>query len=85
MGETRSYLALSIATAFVARIGGLFISSRLLVPSGGAAVLTISTFFFVRRLGDPNARHRRPQVRRLPACRDPIRSISLKRTRRAPR
>jgi zinc transport system permease protein len=44
---TRSYLSLSIATAFVAGVGGLFISSRLLVPSGGAVVLAMSTLFFV--------------------------------------
>jgi zinc transport system permease protein len=44
---TRSYLFLSIATAFIAGIGGLFISSRLLVPSGGAVVLAMSALFFV--------------------------------------
>lgn len=44
---TRSYLALSIATAFAAGVGGLFISSRLLVPSGGAVVLAMSALFFV--------------------------------------
>lgn len=44
---TRSYLSLSIATAFAAGVGGLFISSRLLVPSGGAVVLAMSALFFV--------------------------------------
>ena len=44
---TRSYLSLSIATAVVAGVGGLFISSRLLVPSGGAVVLAMSALFFV--------------------------------------
>jgi zinc transport system permease protein len=44
---TRSYLVLSVATAFVAGVGGLFISSRLLVPSGGAVVLAMSVLFFV--------------------------------------
>ena len=44
---TRSYLSLSIATAFLAGVGGLFISSRLLVPSGGAVVLAMSALFFV--------------------------------------
>jgi zinc transport system permease protein len=44
---TRAYLAFSIATAFVAGVGGLFISSRLLVPSGGAVVLAMSAIFFV--------------------------------------
>src|SRR5476651_760297 len=44
---TRSYLLLSIAAAFVAGVGGLFISSRLLVPTGGAVVLVLSALFFV--------------------------------------
>jgi len=44
---TRSYLLLSIAAAFVAGLGGLFISSRLLVPTGGAVVLVLSALFFV--------------------------------------
>ena len=44
---TRGYLTLSILTAFAAGIGGLFISSRLLVPSGGAVVLAMSGLFFV--------------------------------------
>jgi len=44
---TRSYLALSILTALLAGIGGLFVSSRLLVPSGGAVVLAMSALFFV--------------------------------------
>ena len=44
---TRAYLAFSIATAFAAGVGGLFISSRLLVPSGGAVVLAMSAIFFV--------------------------------------
>jgi zinc transport system permease protein len=45
--NTRSYLVLSIATALFAGVGGLFISSRLLVPSGGAVVLALSALFFV--------------------------------------
>jgi zinc transport system permease protein len=44
---TRSYLALSVVTAIAAGVGGLFISSRLLVPSGGAVVLAMSAVFFV--------------------------------------
>jgi zinc transport system permease protein len=44
---TRAYFALSIATAFTAGVGGLFISSRMLVPSGGAVVLAMSALFFV--------------------------------------
>ena len=44
---TRGYLALSVFTALVAGVGGLFISTRLLVPSGGAVVLAMSVLFFV--------------------------------------
>ena len=44
---TKSYLVLSIVTAVAAGVGGLFISSRLLVPSGGAVVLAMSALFFV--------------------------------------
>jgi zinc transport system permease protein len=44
---TRGYLALSIATAFIAGAGGLFVSSRFLVPSGGAVVLVMSFMFFL--------------------------------------
>jgi zinc transport system permease protein len=44
---TRTYLALSIFTAFVAGVGGLFVSSRFLVPSGGAVVLVMSVMFFL--------------------------------------
>ena len=43
----RSYLAISIVTALGAGVGGLFVSSRLLVPSGGAVVLAMSALFFV--------------------------------------
>jgi len=44
---TRAYLALSILTALVAGTGGLFLSSRFLVPSGGAVVLVMSAMFFL--------------------------------------
>jgi len=44
--DTRSYLGLSIATALLAGVTGLFISSRLQVPSGGAVVLALSVLFF---------------------------------------
>ncbi len=44
--NTRSYLGLSIATALLAGVTGLFISSRLQVPSGGAVVLALSVLFF---------------------------------------
>ncbi len=44
---TRSYLACSVLTALAAGVGGLFVSTRLLVPSGGAVVLAMSALFFV--------------------------------------
>jgi len=44
---TRGYLALSIVTALAAGVGGLFISSQFLVPSGGAVVLMMGGLFFV--------------------------------------
>ena len=45
--STRSYLVVSVLTAWVAGIGGLFVSSRLLVPSGGAVVLAMTAVFFL--------------------------------------
>jgi zinc transport system permease protein len=45
--STRAYLAVSVLTAWVAGLGGLFISSRLLVPSGGAVVLAMTGVFFL--------------------------------------
>ena len=44
--STRSYLAWSVTVAFVAGVGGLIISTRLLVPTGGAVVLAASLIFF---------------------------------------
>lgn len=44
---TRGYLLWSIVLALVAGVGGLVISSQLLVPSGGAVVLALSVLFFV--------------------------------------
>ena len=44
---TRSYLVWSVIVAFVAGAGGLLISTRLLVPTGGAVVLAASLIFFV--------------------------------------
>lgn len=44
---TRSYLAWSIVVALVAGAGGLVISTRLLVPTGGAVVLAVSLIFFL--------------------------------------
>ncbi|RPI57133.1 MAG: metal ABC transporter permease [Acidobacteria bacterium] len=44
---TRSYLLWSVVVAFVAGAGGLAISTRLLVPTGGAVVLAVSLIFFL--------------------------------------
>jgi zinc transport system permease protein len=44
---TRGYLMWSIAVAFVAGAGGLGISTRFLVPTGGAVVLAASLIFFL--------------------------------------
>jgi zinc transport system permease protein len=46
-GGTRSYLAWSVMVAFAAGAGGLMISTRVLVPTGGAVVLAASLIFFV--------------------------------------
>ena len=45
--STRSYLVWSIAVAFLAGAGGLAVSTKFLVPTGGAVVLAVSTVFFV--------------------------------------
>ena len=45
--STRSYLVWSVAIAFLAGAGGLGISTRLLVPTGGAVVLCVSVIFFL--------------------------------------
>jgi zinc transport system permease protein len=44
---TRSYLAWSVAVAFFAGAGGLGVSTRFLVPTGGAVVLAVSGIFFL--------------------------------------
>ena len=44
---TRAYLIGGVIVAFLAGIGGLAISTRLLVPTGGAVVLAASLIFFV--------------------------------------
>ncbi len=46
-GGTRGYLAWSVAVAFLAGAGGLGISTRFLVPTGGAVVLAVSVIFFL--------------------------------------
>jgi zinc transport system permease protein len=57
--SARSYLIWSVLVAFLAGAGGLGVSTKLLVPTGGAVVLAVSGIFFVtlalgaiyRRLG----------------------------------
>jgi zinc transport system permease protein len=44
---TRSYLAWSVGVAFFAGAGGLGVSTKFLVPTGGAVVLAVSAIFFV--------------------------------------
>jgi len=44
---TRSYLIGSVAVAFLAGAGGLGVSTRFLVPTGGAVVLAVSAIFFL--------------------------------------
>jgi zinc transport system permease protein len=44
---TRNYLIFSVVVAFLAGVGGLVISTKLLVPTGGAVVLAVSAIFFV--------------------------------------
>lgn len=45
--STRGYLLWSVVVAFLAGIGGLGVSTRLLVPTGGAVVLAVSAIFFI--------------------------------------
>jgi zinc transport system permease protein len=45
--SARSYLLWSIAVAFFAGAGGLAVSTRFLVPTGGAVVLAVSAIFFL--------------------------------------
>lgn len=44
---TRQYWLVSIAIAFVAGVGGIFVSSAWAVPTGGAVVLALAAAFFV--------------------------------------
>ena len=48
--STRGYLLWSVLVAFLAGAGGLGISTRLLVPTGGAVVLAVSLLFFLTLL-----------------------------------
>jgi zinc transport system permease protein len=59
--SARSYLIWSVVVAFAAGAGGLGISTKLLVPTGGAVVLAVSAIFFVTlALGAAMARRRAP-------------------------
>jgi len=44
---TRAYLIWSVAVAFLAGAGGLGVSTRFLVPTGGAVVLAVTAIFFL--------------------------------------
>jgi zinc transport system permease protein len=46
-GSARSYLIWSVVVAFIAGVGGLGVSTKLLVPTGGAVVLAVSAIFFL--------------------------------------
>jgi zinc transport system permease protein len=59
---TRGYLLWSIGLAFLAGAGGLAISTRLPVPTGGAVVLALSLLFFLT-LGFAAARARIARTR----------------------
>jgi zinc transport system permease protein len=54
---TRSYFMWSVAIAFFGGVGGLGVSTRFLVPTGGAVVLAVSTLFFLT-LGARSLRRR---------------------------
>jgi zinc transport system permease protein len=61
---TRSYFVLSIAIAFLAGAGGLGISTKLLVPTGGAVVLAATAIFFLTLSASAILRRKRPQLER---------------------
>ena len=62
--SARSYLIWSVLVAFFAGAGGLGVSTKLLVPTGGAVVLVVSGIFFVTLgLGVLARRRRRLEVR----------------------
>ena len=58
---TRAYLLWSVGIAFLAGAGGLGISTRLLVPTGGAVVLALSLLFFVTLAVSGALRLRKPR------------------------
>ena len=63
--STRGYLVWSIVVAFLAGVGGLGISTQLLVPTGGAVVLAVSAIFFVTLAAGSLFRSKPQQVKQL--------------------
>jgi zinc transport system permease protein len=45
--STRGYLGWSVATALVTGLGGIYVSTRFRVPTGGAVVLALAVCFFL--------------------------------------
>lgn len=60
--SARSYLVWSVVVAFLAGAGGLGVSTKLLVPTGGAVVLSVSAIFFVTFALSALARRRQRRV-----------------------
>ena len=62
---TRGYFAWSVVVAFLGGVGGLGVSTRLLVPTGGAVVLAVSAIFFMTLAVGSLFRSKAQQVKRL--------------------
>jgi zinc transport system permease protein len=62
---TRGYFAWSVVVAFLGGVGGLGVSTRLLVPTGGAVVLAVSAIFFMTLAAGSLLRSKAQQVKRL--------------------
>ena len=60
--RARSYFVWSVIVAFLAGAGGLGVSTKLLVPTGGAVVLAVSVIFFVTLSVGAIGRTRRERV-----------------------
>ena len=60
--SARSYFVWSVIVAFLAGAGGLGVSTKLLVPTGGAVVLAVSVIFFVTLSAGALGRSRRERV-----------------------
>jgi zinc transport system permease protein len=59
---TRGYFAWSVVVAFLGGVGGLGVSTRLLVPTGGAVVLAVSAIFFMTLAAGSLSRGKQKQV-----------------------